>query len=378
MRLSGKRTSTAAALACVLAVAGCSTGGGGPEPTASATETAAADVSPHESGPESPIGYGLEVPEGATQLGPLIRVRSEALIEAYRPELETAQAERDARLQQKAIDEAEPGETPTTPTPLPDDPPSDDSFKLLDESPRPDTVISVMRIDQDPGPVTRRMLAQLAALLPDVEVPTDDLSKACEQKDDRVVGCTFEATGATADDREVRVRMTVDPGDLSTRTASPSSQLKPVMTLQLTYVGDPRLGQETRETNDLGEVENVSKVPDASSMIWPRMDIESPASTELVDGWKAPASSVILLSGFRPSFVALHVDRATTADAIARDWVTDRVDGDPAKDVVEDLNEVGTTYSGSAKDGTYYRGTHVLSARGNYVLLMVYPHKTPH
>ncbi len=373
-------SSVVAVAACLTVVSACTGDGSStaPRPTASVTTSAEPDVSPHESGPESPIGYGLEVPRGATQLGPLIRVRSEALIEAYRPELEAAEAEREQKLLEKAEEDAEPGETPTTPTPTPDDPPSDDSFKLLGESPRPDTILSVMRVDGDPSQVTRRMLAQLAALLPDEQVPTDDLGEVCRTADDRVVRCIFSATGTTADERDVRVRMTVDPGDLSTRTAPPSSKRNPVMTLQLTYVGDPKAGQETRESNDLGDVEDVDKVPDTSGLIWPRMDIDAPADRKLVDGWTAPTSSTILLSGFAPAFVSLHVDRATTADAMARDWVTERVTGEPAKDVVEDLNEVSTTYSGSANDGTFFRATHVLSARGNYVLLMVYPHKVPH
>ncbi len=379
LRLSAKVWSypvTAMALAAALALSACTANGDEPDPTV--TTSAAPDVSPHESGPQSPIGYGLSVPKGAVQLGPLVRLRSEALIEAYRPELEAAQAEREAKLLEKAAEEAEPGQTPTTPTPKPDDPPSDDSFKILDQSPRPDTIISVMRVDGDPAVVTRRMLAQVAALLPETEVPTDDLGEVCEKADDRIKRCDFTATGSTPDDRDVRVRVTVDPGDLTTRTSPPSSLRSPVMTLQLTYVGDPKLGQETHESNDLGDVENVEDTADASGLIWPRMDIDADATTELVDGWTAPAGSTILLSGFQPSFAAVFIERATSADAVARDWVTSRVSGEPDKDVVEDLNEVGTTYSGSAENGTYYRGTHVMSARGNYVLLMVYPKKVPH
>ena len=73
----------------------------------------------------------------------------------------------------------------------------------------------------------------------------------------------------------------------------------------------------------------------------------------------------------------MNVENATTGDAIAQSWVVDRIQGDVGKDVVEDLNEVSTTYFGSAKDGTYFRATHTLSARGNYVLLMVYPPDAP-
>src|SRR5699024_11564194 len=42
----------------------------------------------HESGPESPIAYGMSVPRGATQVGPLVRMRSQKLIDAYQPELD--------------------------------------------------------------------------------------------------------------------------------------------------------------------------------------------------------------------------------------------------------------------------------------------------
>src|SRR5699024_11504150 len=42
----------------------------------------------HESGPESPIAYGMSVPRGATQVGPIVRMRSQKLIDAYQPELD--------------------------------------------------------------------------------------------------------------------------------------------------------------------------------------------------------------------------------------------------------------------------------------------------
>ena len=144
-----------------------------PTPTSTQTTTQPPDVTEHESGPESPIAYGLLVPRGATQLGPLIRYRSSRLIAAYLPELKAAQAQKDAEAREKEAEEASEG-TPTTPTtPTPDTRPSDDSFKLLDEPPKPDSTVSLMRIDDNPTEVVRRMLAQVAALLPDSEVVTD-------------------------------------------------------------------------------------------------------------------------------------------------------------------------------------------------------------
>lgn len=371
-----KRTSivAVAALTSTFALTACSEEGtnSSPTPSSSVTTSPPPDVSAHESGPDSPISYGLEVPEGATQLGPLMRVRSNELIEAYRPELEAAEKEREEAQLEEAEEDAEPGETPTTPTPTPDDPPSDDTFRILDEQPRPDTVVSLMRVDGNPGDVTRRMLAQIAALLPDEEVPTNDLASICETSNDRVTQCVFDIEGTTDEDRTVRVRMAVDPGNVKTRTSPPSSLRNPVMTLQVQYAGDPVEGQASRESNDLDDVEDIDDTPDGSGLIWPRMDIDAEASTKLVNQWTAPASSTILLSGFDPKFVVLNVERATAGDAMARDWATDRIEGEVNKDVVEDLNEVSTTYSGRGEDGAFYRSTHVLSARGNYVTLVVY------
>ena len=115
------------------------------------------DVSEHESGPESPIAYGLQVPRGATQVGPLVRYRSKRLIEAYKPELDAAQAQRDAE-QQRRRTEAEANGTPLPPpTPTPTTEPSDDTFNLLENPPKPDTTISLMRIDGSPTEAVRRM-----------------------------------------------------------------------------------------------------------------------------------------------------------------------------------------------------------------------------
>ena len=43
------------------------------------------------------------------------------------------------------------------------------------------------------------------------------------------------------------------------------------------------------------------------------------------------------------------------------------------KDIVEDLNEVSTTYTPRAKDGGTARAIYVLSARGNYTRAVLRP-----
>ena len=132
-----------AAAALVSFTAGCDQAGNGlsPDPSSTSNRPAPTDVSEHESGPESPIAYGLQVPRGATQVGPLVRYRSARLIEAYKPELDAAQAQRDAE-QQRRRTEAEAEGTPLPPpTPTPTTEPSDDTFNLLETPPKPDTTI---------------------------------------------------------------------------------------------------------------------------------------------------------------------------------------------------------------------------------------------
>ncbi|MDX6277877.1 MAG: hypothetical protein QOJ72_2005, partial [Nocardioidaceae bacterium] len=281
-----KRT-TVTLLACAIAVAlsACSSGNGATidDPTATPTTPKPANVSEHESGPESPITYGFEVPRGATQLGPLVRFRSPRLIAAYQPELNAAIAQKAAEDKAKA-EKAERDGTPITPSlPTPDARPSDDTFKLIDKAPKPDTTISVMRIDGKPADVVRRMLAQISAALPENGVTTDDLSKYCTSEDDRVTGCRLATRGLTLDERDIRVTMTVDPGNLATRTAPPSAKLRPVMTLTVEYVGEPRKGQLTRESNTLKDVPSISG-QDKSGLIWPKMDLDAPRTTKLVNG----------------------------------------------------------------------------------------------
>lgn len=375
--MKSRRFTVVLSLAALTLIASCQGGSeNNPSPTTAPTTTEAPNVQEFESGPESPIMYGMQVPRGATQLGPLVRYRSARLIDAYTPELQTAQAQRDAEARDKAAEEAADGTPPAPPTPTPEDTrPSDDSFKLLENRPRPDSTVSLMRIDGEPTEVVRRMLAQIDALLPASAVVTDDLSTYCRSIDRRITSCRLSVRGIIKGDRDIRVTMTVDPGNIRTRTSGPSDLTRPVMTLLVEYVGEPRKGQLSDDTGSLDEVEDIDKTPEKSNLIWPKMDEDAPRTTELLDGWTAPSTATILLSGFRPRFVNVTTARAVQADLIAEQYVNGRTrkDGIITKDVVEDLNEVTTTYTTRTKGGGTARAVYVLSARGNYTALFDTP-----
>jgi hypothetical protein len=368
----------AVAAVALLALAACdssTSSDDGTTPTAPAATTTAPNLSDDESGPESPIAYGLYVPQGATQLGPLVRYRSPRLIAAYRPELQAIEAQRAADAAEKVAEDEANGTPSPSPTPTPTTRPSPDSFKLIgDDAPRPDTSISLMRIDGDPSDVVRRMLAQIDAAIPDANLVLDDLSQYCTSVERRITGCQVVARGMTEGKREIRVTMSVDTGNLSTRTAAPGSLTRPVMELVAEYVGDPRAGQMGRDTGKLRDLANIGDMPDRSGLIWPKMDLDAPTSTPLVNGWVAPASATLLLSGYRPQFVAMTTERAVDADQIAEQYaLSNSPKGNVTKDVVEDLNSVSTMYAVRTKDGSIARSVYVLSARGNYTALFYTP-----
>lgn len=369
-----RRIATPLLLVGVLALGACETRTqADPRPSAGASSSAAgasdADVTEHESGPQSPIIYGLEVPSGATQLGPLVRYRSAALIEAYQPELDAAEAAQQSGEEDGELPEGvEPTPTETT---TPATRPSDDTFSLIDDAPRPDVTISLLRVDGSPTQVLRRLIAQVNAVIPDAKLDEDDLSTYCQSQDRRITGCTVDAEGKTADQRDIRITITADPGDVTTRTGYPAAKKRPVMTVRAQYVGDPRSGQlEPRAST--AQVPRDVEGEDTSGLIWPSMDVSAPRDSPLLDGrWRVPATGTLLLSGERPRFAAVVADRVREADAIAEDFASSV--GTPTKDVVEDLNEISTTYTARGKDGGVARATFVLSARGSYAMLFYTP-----
>lgn len=383
MRKRAVAVVTVCLLVATLAACESNPGKGGTKPSPSVSATEPANVVEHESGPQSPIAYGLQVPRGATQLGPLLRYRSTELIAEYQPELDAALDEAEAK---RAVKEAEalaeaqekgdppPTPTPTTPT-TPSTRPSDDTFSLLDNPPRPDTTVSLMRIDGQPTEVVQSLLAQIASLLPDNDIVVDDLSAYCSADHGRIKGCKLNEQGATGSGRELKVNLSIDPGNVSTRTSAPAAQMSPVMSLRVAYVGDPRAGQLGGEPDEVDNVPDKLE-PDVSGLIWPKMDLDSPPTSKLLDGWTIPEGASIVLSGYSPAFAAIATADVREADRISEAWVTS-VAGDDVvqKDVVEDLNEISTTYRVTLRDGTQALASNVLSARGSYAMMFYTPGK---
>lgn len=349
-----------------------------PEPERTTPTATPTDVREHESGPEGPIAYGFQVPLGASQVGPLVRYRSERLIEAYRPELEAAEARRDADKQRRR-DEAEARGTPQpppTPTPTPTAAPTNDTFGVLKAPPKPDTTISVIRINGQPTTVVRAMLAQIDVILPEAGIVRSDIRKYCESERRRVVNCHLAAEGRTPTGRDIAVTLHVDPGNFRTRTAPPATNQRPVMYLKVEYVGDPREGQENRRGDSAINVPTTVKTRDKSRLIWPRMDLDASRSSRLLNGWKAPSHADLLLSGYNPPFVVVSTTRALDASSIARTYASD-VDENAKVDVVEDLNEITTTYTATTPEGGEVMSNYILSARGYYAVLFYEPPAEP-
>lgn len=363
-----------AVLALVSVLSSCQTRADQSRPTSSTTSKAP-DVSVHQSGPDSPIGYGMQVPKGATQLGPLVRFRSERLIAAYQPDLNTALAQKAAEDRAKAAEAEKEGKTIPTPGPTPVTRPSDDTFKLLDKAPKPDSTVSLMRVDGNPSDVVYRMIRQIDAVLPDAGIDTKDLSQYCPSVDSRYTGCDLDVRGLTGGGRDIRVSLTVDPGNIKTRSSPPSARTRPIMTLSIAYVGEPRTGQIGKDSEGVGDLPDKNATAPDSPLIWPRMDLDAPQTAALLDGrWKAPEGATILLSGYRPRFVALSTEKGKQADLIAEEYTRSVSDkGVFAKDIVEDLNEISTTYTAERKDGKRAFASYVLSARGNYAMLFYLP-----
>jgi hypothetical protein len=379
----GRRVTGVRALAPLLLVTlliGCVPQNATPQPTQTSTAppdaSEATDVTEHESGPESPIAYGFQVPRGASQVGPLVRYRSDRLMRAYQTELETAQARRDADRQRRR-DDAEARGTPIAPpTPTPSAPPTSDTFRLLSDPPKPDVTVSLMRVNGSPTNVVRAMLAQIDVILPKAGIVRSDISKYCKATNRRVTSCHLRVTGTTPNGRKLTVTMTVDPGDIATRTSAPASNRNPVMYLRVAYVGDPRAGQANRRHDSDVNVPVGVLRRDTSGLIWPGMDLDAKPSSRLLNGWRRPLGSEILISAYKPAFVVLSTAKALDASSIAEKFATS-IQDEPKVDVVEDLNEITTTYTAVGPNGERGLASYVLSARGNYAVLFWIPAPGP-
>jgi len=377
-RVTGVRT--LAPLLLVTLLIGCAPRTATPQPTqpttASPDSAEATDVTENESGPESPIAYGFQVPRGASQIGPLVRYRSERLMSAYAIELEAAQARSDADWQRRCDDLKARGKTCTVSTPTPSAAPTSDTFGLLTEPPKPDVTVSLMRVNGSPTAVVRAMLAQIDVILPKAGIVRSDISRYCASKARRITSCYVRVTETTHNGRRLRVTLRVDPGDLATRTSAPATNQKPVMYLRVAYVGDPRAGQANRRHDSDVNVPVGVQRRDTSGLIWPGMDLDAGASSRLLNGWRRPLGAEILLSAYTPAFVVVSTTKALDASSIAEKFATS-IQEEPKVDVVEDLNETTTTYTAVGPNGERGLASYVLSARGYYAVLFWTPAPVP-
>jgi hypothetical protein len=347
-----------------------------PPPERPTSAPAPTDLTENESGPDSPIAYGFRVPRGASQVGPLVRYRSARLIHAYQPQLDAAQARRDAD-QLRRCDEAEARGTPCqAPTPTPTAAPTSDTFRLLKDPPKPDVTVSLMRVTGTPTTVVRAMLAQIDVILPKAGVVRSDISRYCESKARRITSCRITARGTAKNGRKLSVTLAVDPGNLASRTSPPASNKKPVMYLRVAYIGDPRDGQANRRHDSDIDVPVGVLQRDRSGLIWPSMDLDAKLSSRLLNGWRAPLGSKILLSSYHPAFVVVSTAKALDASSIAEKFAKG-IQDEPKVDVVEDLNENTTTYTAVGPNGERGIGSYVLSARGYYAVLFWIPAPAP-
>ncbi len=391
------RSVVVAALATAVAVglSGCSPlTPSPPDPTESTHAGLKVDVGQHETFAGTPIAFSLTVPEGTTQLGPLVRRRSTTLLAAYAPVL--VEAQRRAAIEAAAEAAEHPEETTPTPTEPPNPLPTDDTFSLLEEAPEPDTTTSLLRVDGDPGEAFSEVIGQVATLVPELQLDPEEWSRFCTVTNDLYSGCDLDVTGRTTEDLGVRVIATVDPGNMRTKQSPAGSQGKPVMTVTVIQTDPPDMRpvwealDESTDTPGEGErpeVPEPTPVPATTTPLpaapaveakWPEFPVSRPVTTGGTlgtDRWTLREDSALLLSGDHPLFDSLLVERGVNADAVARSYVLAySTAGAPTQDVIEDRTEISTTYRAvTPKGGPTVSATFTQAGRGNYIALFFTP-----
>jgi hypothetical protein len=141
-------------------------------------------------------------------------------------------------------------------------------------------------------------------------------------------------------------------------------------------VGDPRAGQANRRHDSDVNVPVGVRRRDTSDLIWPGMDLDARPTSRLLNGWRRPLGAKLLLSAFKPAFVVVSTTKALDASSIAEKFATS-IQEEPKVDVVEDLNEVTTTYIAEGPTGDRGIASYVLSARGYYAVLFWIPAPAP-
>lgn len=386
-----RRMVSAAAVAAVLvsATTACDGSHAEPDPSPSAGPTTTVQTPPestvvqHETGVGSPIGAdGLSVPDGATQLGPLVRRRSPELIAAYKKVLRKYE-KRQAREQAAENEGKKP--TPTTPTPT-EAFPTVDTFKDLDNPPEPDVTTALLRVDDDPGTVFKEVLSQVAETLPGLGVDPKKWSQYCHAKHGLYTGCKVSVSGRTVEDEGVRITVTLDPGNIKTRTAPAGADKRPVMTVT-TESTDPIDTSDALESDRPSPPPTTPASPASPSPLaqgppvhakWPTMKRPAPAGPDaplLTNRWKIRDYTTLLLSGNHPAFAIMVADRRANADAVARSYVLEySTAGLPRRNVLEDRTEISVTYTArTGKHGPKVSSTYIQAGRGDYIALFYQP-----
>lgn len=373
-------------IACALAVGAatatlltsCTTASGGGDVPPEIQNPAVEEIPEHETTAGSPMGYGMSVPEGATQLGPLVRKRSARLIATYQDQLAEARQEAAAEEAQR---QAEEGLQETTPPPSPR--PSEDTFGELEEPPEPDITTALLRVDGKPSKVFEAVLSDLDELMPENGIEPSRWSQFCKADKEVYTGCTVTQAGRTTEGDNIKVVVSVDPGDTKTLVAPPASDKRPIMTVTAQSTDDPA---QTPEEPDSESSPTPTPTPTVAPSTqranvdgsFPKMEAAAPAKADaslLNSSWQIRDDVTLLLSGYRPGFAIFVADRNTNADAVARSYALAFSDkGAPTQDIVEDRNEISTTYAArSSKRGLVAIATYVQSGRGNYVAVFYTP-----
>lgn len=399
-------------------------------PDAPPTKDVAVDpdeVVRHEAAAGAPISFGIDVPEGAVQVGPLVRQRRAEVAEVI-----------DGRPAGRAdsFDNAERGDESNPQTRDPEEPTP------------PDFTTAMLRIDGEPSEVVEQMLAELADSLEGSDIDSEHWRKYCTVLDGVYTGCRLQTSGTTDDDETIAVEFTVDPGNPNAKSAPAGSLLRPVIVLTLERIPAPerdaesnrtdpataqareaqaaidarqaeetakaeakaakkkgkkgkknRSGQTTHaddnsaddpatdeaeqssdnndESNDNGESnDSEDEGQQSSEPQWPTMKREWPAAPGdwiLTPKWKVRPNTEVILSSSMPQVAMLAVKDGADADKIARRYI--RVFADeattPKIDEVEDRNERSTTYTPrNDGSGPSMAVTTVATGRGNYIELL--------
>ncbi|MGH3359744.1 MAG: hypothetical protein ACRDO7_13160 [Nocardioidaceae bacterium] len=410
----------------VLGLVSC-TSASDPDTTIDASENVAVEpdeVVRHEAASGTPISFGIDVPDGAVQVGPLIRQR--------RLEVEEVIEDPGGRADAFGNEETD-GEEPDPATHDPEEPAP------------PDFTTALLRVDDDPSEVLQNTLEEIEDALPDSEIDPEKWADHCTVENGVYTGCEAEFSGKTEDDQHIAVEMTVYPGRPKSKVAPAGSLLRPVMALTIEQQAPPTADEEgdgespgedgpstepgkndrpgdttTRNESDSPRTDKRrpgraddprrdrdgrdrdprDKNPSADGgppgreeqdsdqdspdgpPTWPTMNKERPAQPGdwiLTPRWKVHRNTEVILSTRSPKIALLAVKDGADADAIARRYVRAFADEatTPKIDEVEDRNERSITYT-PRNDGTgpSVAVTAVATGRGNYIELLFSPDPT--